>query len=57
MTRRYKPNTVPLIPTGQKDKNGNPIMMEDWRNYKGPHAKKNIEKLLASNKTKKKKKK
>ena len=57
MTRRYKPNTVPLIPTGQKDKNGNPIMMEDWRNYKGPHANKNKSKLLASNKTKKKKKK
>ena len=30
---------VPLIPTGQKDKDGKPIMMEDWRGYKGPYAK------------------
>tara|TARA_R100000458_G_C8074452_1_gene111846 strand:- start:69 stop:239 length:171 start_codon:yes stop_codon:yes gene_type:complete len=56
MVRKYKPNTVPLIPTGRKDKDGNPIMMEDWRKYKGPYAKKNMEKLLASNKKKKKKK-
>ena len=39
MNRKYKPNTVPLIPTGQKDKDGKPIMMEDWRGYKGPYAK------------------